>query len=155
MHIIKRLLIDHKRACGNIFYMTFLLSKVESQSENETDMHYLPITLIYGTPSIVKCMNVFAEQVNKNAIIKGNTRLKIIGFILTTSSFRLLSIPVEYLISHNFNYVICKLEPDGMKGFHSFQKQNEGTEQRALRKGEKRKEQLIFIESDRAMSSAS
>lgn len=110
-----------QKAHGNIFYMTFLPSKVESQSENETDMYYLPITLIYGTPSVVKHMNVFAEQVNKNAIIKDNTTLKIIGFILTTSSFTVPSIPVERLRLCNFNYVICKLEPDGMKGFHSFQ----------------------------------
>lgn len=119
--IIKRLLIDHKRTCGNIFYMTFLRSRVESQSENKTDMYYLPITLIYGTPSTVKRMNMFAEQVNKNAIIKGNTELKIAGFLLTVSSFGRSSIPVECLIFCNFNYIICILEPDGMKGFHSFQ----------------------------------
>lgn len=110
-----------QKAHGNIFYMTFLPSKVESQSENETDMYYLPITLIYGAPSIVKHMNVFAEQVNKNAIIKHNTTLKIISFILTTSSFRLPSIPVERLRLCNFNYFISKLVPDGIKGCHSFQ----------------------------------
>lgn len=106
-HIIKRLVIDHKRTCGNVFYMTFLPSWAESQSENKTDMWYLPITLIHGTPSIVRSMNVFSEQVNKNAIIKGNTRLKIIGFIQTMSSFRLSFIPVECLIFCNFICVIC------------------------------------------------
>lgn len=107
-HIIKRLLIDHQRTRGNVFYMTFLPSWAESQSENKTDTWYLPITLIHSTPSIVRSMNVFSEQVvNKNAIIKGNTRLKIIGFILTTSSFRLSLIPVECLIFCNFNCVIC------------------------------------------------
>lgn len=121
IYIIKRLLIDHKRTCGNVFHVPFFPRRVESQSENKTGMYYLPITLIYSTPSIAKHMTVFAEQVNKNAIIKGNTRLKIICLLLTISSFGLSSTLVECLIFCNFNYIICKLEPDAMKGFHSFQ----------------------------------